>query len=227
MKSEKKKKTISSSLLAMFASIFIIIGIFFIFNNYFQSKKIVAYDYMANVFYEKASEESKKKEVKKEEPKEEQPASTPVEQPVTETPAPVYQISYIGYLEIPKINLKKGFLDINDKDNDVEKNIYVAPTSSYPDVSNGNLIIAGHSGTGWKAFFNDLYKLEKGDTLYITYKNKKYVYKIDNIYKQNKSGKISIYRDYEKTTLTLVTCTNNDSKTQTVYIAYLVETQDI
>ena len=34
-------------------------------------------------------------------------------------------------------------------------------------------------------------------------------------------------RDYEKTTLTLVTCTNNDSKTQTVYIAYLEKQEEI
>jgi len=227
MKEVTNKRTSSSSFLAMLASVFIIIGGIFVFNNYIQSKKIVAYDYMANIFYEKATKEAKKIEKKEEQKKEEQPQQQPQEQPVQETPAPVYQISYIGYLEIPKINLKKGFLDVNDKDNDVEKNIYVAPNSSYPDVSKGNLIIAAHSGTGWKAFFNDLYKLEKGDSLYITYKSKKYIYKIDNIYKQNKSGKISIYRDYEKTTLTLVTCTNNDSKTQTVYIAYLVETQDI
>ena len=221
----KNKETPTKT--AFIGAILTLVGGFFLSYNYIESKKIVAYDYMANIFYEKATKEAKKIEMKEEQKKEEQPQQQPQEQPVQETPAPVYQISYIGYLEIPKINLKKGFLDVNDKDNDVEKNIYVAPNSSYPDVSKGNLIIAAHSGTGWKAFFNDLYKLEKGDSLYITYKSKKYIYKIDNIYKQNKSGKISIYRDYEKTTLTLVTCTNNDSKTQTVYIAYLVETQDI
>ncbi len=227
MKKKKEKKSISSSGVAALASIFIIIGGFFIFNNFLHSKKIIAYDYMANVFYEKAVEESKKEETKKEdEPNTPEENKTEEPEPTT-SPTTTYQINYIGYLEIPKINLKKGFLDINDKDNDVEKNIYVSPNSSYPDVEKGNLIIAGHSGTGWKAFFNDLYKLNKDDLIYVTYKNKKYTYKIDNIYKQNKSGKISIYRDYEKNTLTLVTCTNNDSKTQTVYIAYLTNTQDI
>lgn len=227
MKVEKSRSKKSASVVAVLASIFIIVGIFFIFNNFFHSEKIVAYDYMANIFYEKALEEEKKKaEEKKKEP--EQPDENKTEpEPEVQQPTQTYQINYVGYLEIPKINLKKGFLDVNDSENDVEKNIYVSPNSSYPDVKNGNLIIAGHSGTGWKAFFNDLYKLNKDDELYITYKNKKYTYKIDNIYKQNKSGKISIYRDYEKTTLTLVTCTNNDSTTQTVYIAYLVDTQDI
>ena len=44
-----------------------------------------------------------------------------------------------------------------------------------------------------------------------------------NIYKHPKTGTIAIYRNYDKTTLTLVTCTNNDSTTQTIYIAELQE----
>ena len=91
-----------------------------------------------------------------------------------------------------------------------------------PDVTNGNLIIAGHSGTGWKAFFNDLYQLVEGDQAIVTYQNKRYTYQITNIYKEKKTGTIAIKRDYNKTSLTLVTCTNNDDTTQTVYIAELV-----
>ena len=79
---------------------------------------------------------------------------------------------YIGYLNIPKINLTKGFLDNRSSENDVEKNILVVEGSNYPDVDKGNFILAGHSGTGWKAFFNDLYKLSAGDTAKITYKDK-------------------------------------------------------
>ena len=55
--------------------------------------------------------------------------------------------------------------------------------------------------------------------------NKKYTYKIVNIYTQPKVGNIAIYRDYSKTTLTLITCTNNDSTTQTIYIAELIKTE--
>ena len=128
---------------------------------------------------------------------------------------------YIGYLTIPKINLTKGFLDIRSTENDVDKNLLVVEGSNYPDKEQGNFIIAGHSGTGWNSFFNDLYKLNENDTVYVTYKGKKYIYLIKNIYKQPKIGKLAIYRDYTKTTLTLITCTNNDSTTQTVYIAEL------
>ena len=116
----------------------------------------------------------------------------------------------------------KGFVDKRSTENDVEKNILVVEGSNYPDVDKGNFILAGHSGTGWKAFFNDLYKLSAGDTAKITYKDKTYTYQITNIYKQPKTGKLAIYRNYDKTTLTLITCTNNDSTTQTIYIAELI-----
>ncbi len=195
---------------AFIGAILTLVGGFFISYNYIESKKIVAYDYMSNAFYngseivEITEEEATNKKV---EDKEE-------DTPVTN--------DYIGYLTIPKINLTKGFVDKRSTENDVEKNILVVDGSNYPDTEKGNLILAGHSGTGWKAFFNDLYKLQVGDTAQVTYKGKKYIYSITNIYTQPKVGKVAIYRDYSKTTLTLVTCTNNDSTTQTIYIAELI-----
>ena len=208
-KDKKVEKRISTNVIAAMSSLFIIIGGFFLFNNYISKKKIYAYDYVSNIFY-KEKEETKIVETVEKEEKEEE-----------EDKVEVSPEGYIGYLEIPKINFSKGFVDKNSPDNDVDKNIYIAPKSDYPDVENGNFIIAGHSGTGWRAFFNDLYKLEKGDHINISYKNRDYTYIIDDIYKQEKTGTISIYRNQSKNTVTLVTCTNNDSKTQTVYIAYL------
>lgn len=208
-----KQKRISPSVTAAVGALLTLIGGFFLSYNYIQSKKVVAYDYMANAFYngneivEIAEEEDINKPVEEELPEE-----------VTN--------DYIGYLTIPKINLTKGFLDKRSTENDVEKNILVVSGSNYPDTEKGNLILAGHSGTGWKAFFNDLYKLEVNDTAYITYKNKKYIYSIVNIYTQPKVGKLAIYRNYDKTTLTLITCTNNDSTTQTIYIAELVSVEE-
>lgn len=205
----KKKRRISPSVLAAYTAVAILIGGFFLSYNYIQSKKIVAYDYIANIFYTNNLNVIVEEDgIKREE-------AVTEEGPVTN--------DYIGYLNIPKINLIKGFLDKRSTENDVEKNILVVEGSSYPDIDKGNLILAGHSGTGWKAFFNDLYKLNKGDVAYVTYKNKKYTYKIVNIYTQPKIGTIAIYRNYDKTTLTLVTCTNDDSTTQTIYIAELQE----
>lgn len=211
---KKIQRRISPSKTAIIGALITLIGGFFLSYNYIQAKKIMAYDYMANAFYNGnevisiTEEEDKKKPLQEDE----------LVGEVTN--------EYIGYLTIPKINLTKGFLDKRSTENDVEKNILVVSGSNYPDTEKGNLILAGHSGTGWKAFFNDLYKLEVNDTAYITYKNKKYIYNIVNIYKQPKVGKLAIYRDYDKTTLTLITCTNNDSKSQTVYIAELVNVEE-
>ena len=212
-KQEYNKKRISPSVVAIIGAILTLTGGFFISYNYIQSKKVVAYDYMANIFYES------NKEKKEEETQISEVTETQEETPVEESDT--YTDEYIGYLIIPKINLQKGFVDKRSTENDVEKNIMIVEGSNYPDVEKGNFIIAGHSGTGWKAFFNDLYQLTTGDTAYVTYKGKKYTYTITNIYKQQKTGKIAIYRNYDKTTLTLVTCTNNDDTTQTVYIAEL------
>lgn len=204
----KKQKRISSSTIAVIGSVILLIGGFFLSYNYVQSKKIVAFDYMANVFYQTEEIEILEHDGElQQESKEEELGE------VTN--------DYIGYLTIPKINLKKGFLDMRSEYNNIEQNITVIKGSSYPDKEKGNFIIAAHSGSGWKAFFNDLYKLSTGDIAEVSYKGKKYTYKIVNIYKQDKVGTIAIYRNYDKTTLTLVTCTNFDSKTQTVYIAEL------
>lgn len=213
-KHNKKDKRISPSITATIGAVITLIGGFFLSYNYVQSQKIVAFDYMSNAFYDgneivNISEEEDKKE--KLEVKE-------LEGEVTN--------EYIGYLSIPKINLTKGFLDKRSTENDVEKNILVVDGSTYPDVEKGNLILAGHSGTGWKAFFNDLYKLTENDQVYIDYKNKKYTYNIVNIYKQPKVGRVAIYRNYDKTTLTLITCTNNDDYTQTIYIAELINVKN-
>ena len=164
----KETKRISPHVTAFIGAIITLIGGFFLSYNYVQAKKIVAFDYMANAFYN-GNEVVQITE--------EEETNKPIEE--EKLPDEVTN-EYIGYLNIPKINLTKGFLDMRSTENDVEKNILV-----------------------------------------VTYKNKKYNYKIVNIYKQPKTGVLAIYRNYDKTTLTLITCTNNDSKSQTVYIAEL------
>ena len=148
---------------------------------------------------------------------------TIIEGPSEEIPVEeAYSNYYIGNLEIPKINLNRGFVDINSEDNNISKNVTIVDSSDMPDVDKGNFILAAHSGSAYISYFNDLYKLNKGDYAYVTYRGVKYTYQITNIYTQPKTGKIGIYRDHEKTTLTLVTCTNFDKTTQTIYIAELI-----
>ena len=135
--------------------------------------------------------------------------------------------NYIGYIEIPIINLNQGLVSMDDPNNNVDKNIQTIYPSDYPDVDQGNLILAAHSGTSSISYFKNLYKLNVNDIVNIYYNNTKYVYKIANIYTVPKNGEVAIYRDTNITTLTLITCTKNNDTLQTVYIAYLTNKETI
>lgn len=126
---------------------------------------------------------------------------------------------YEAIVSIPKINLQNRLYNITDDRNDVNKNVYVLPSSDMPDIDDGNLILASHSGSSDIAYFKNLNQLQKGDKVYIIYNHKKYEYLITNIYKQDKVGKIRIKRNYDKQTLTLITCDKYDDTKQIVYIA--------
>ena len=129
---------------------------------------------------------------------------------------------YAGVLEIPKISLKRGFYNTDSKYNNIEHNVSMIAGSSMPDVPNGNLMLMAHSGDAYISFFAYLYRLKVGDSAYVTYQGNRYKYQIVNIYTVPKTGKVAVYRNYNKTTLTLITCTKNDDTTQTIYIAELV-----
>jgi len=87
-------------------------------------------------------------------------------------------------------------------------------------MSNGNVIIAGHSGSSTVSYFKNLYNLDIGDLIYLEYDNDVYKYKIDNKYLVKKTGNIEIIRDTNTKVVTLVTCYGNDK--QLVVIANIV-----
>ena len=138
----------------------------------------------------------------------------------TTTTAPKKYISYtyIGQLSIPKIRFKRGFVKKESKYNNIEYNITIANEADYPDVKNGNFILMAHSGDAPISFFEPLYKLELGDIATVSYNAKAYYYRLVKTYQVEKTGKIAIYRDYNKKTLTLITCTHDDLTKQSVYI---------
>lgn len=129
--------------------------------------------------------------------------------------------NYIGVLEIPKINIKRGFLNIKDKGNNVNKNLQVIKSSDMPNVKNGNLIIAAHSGNSYISYFKNLHKLSNDDVAYVYFNNIKYTYKVAGKYDAEKNGKVTIHRDNKKNTLTLITCSQTDKTKQIVYILEL------
>ena len=146
------------------------------------------------------------------------------EESIEETQEEIKQVesyNYIGVLEIPKINFKRGFLDINDRNNNVNKNIQILENSTMPDIDGGLLVIAGHSGSGRVAFFRNLDKLKKDDQIYIYYKNIKYIYEVINIYEETKDGDIAIPKISESS-LVLTTCSQKDKTKQVVVISKLI-----
>lgn len=127
---------------------------------------------------------------------------------------------YIAVLEIPKINLKRG-LSQDKYYNNVNRNVEILKGSTMPNISKGNFILAGHSGSGRVAYFRNLNKLTIGDISYIYYGGIKYTYKVNNIYDIEKTGTATITRDLNKTTLTMITCRHNTNK-QIVIISELI-----
>ena len=139
-----------------------------------------------------------------------------------EEPAEEYTIDYnkyLGVLEIPKIRLKRGFYGLDSKYNSIQYNVTLVGGSTMPDVPNGNLILMAHSGDAYISYFAYLYKLNIGDEAYVTYAGNTYRYVITNIYEVPKIGMISLERNKDRTTLTMITCTKDNDYTQTVYIA--------
>ena len=200
---------LSNRTIVIIAFIAIISGILIISADYLEGKKEKAYQKVSISLY---SEINNKKQ-----------DNTPQNIEATEeeyipTPNPN---GYLGILTIDKINLQQGFYDKTNENNNVSKNLTFLSPSNYPDEKNGNVILVAHSGVTRIAYFRNLYQLKVGDIAKIEYKGHLYTYKIDNIYNETKDGNVTVYRDTNRQTLTMITCTKNDDTKQTIYIAYL------
>lgn len=131
--------------------------------------------------------------------------------------------TYDAILVIPKINLKNGIYKIGDQRNNINENIMIHYSSIYPNQDNSNIILIAHSGSGSKAYFKDLKKLDNDSLIEFYYQHTKYIYKIANIYSITKNGTALIDRDKNKKTITLITCDSKDKTKQIVYIGYLID----
>lgn len=135
--------------------------------------------------------------------------------------------NYLGVISIPKINLEQGFYDIDNPMNNVDKNIELISNSNMPDVENGTLILAAHSGNDRVSYFNKLYKLNIDDEIEIIYNKSKYLYKLIDIYEVEKTGSITLHNINNITSLVLVTCSNFNNDLQVVYISRLVNVSEM
>ena len=199
----KRKSKIVSIIIGIILLVAVII---FNLYNYSSSKKevIIEKNKIEEFFVEKIIEEPQMTEIK----------------PVTESKQQ-NTTNYSMIVEIPNIGLKKGLCSIGQECNAVSKNIQILKESDMPNVTNGNLLLAGHNGNSKVSFFNKLDKLKVNDSIYIYYNGTKYEYKLSNYYDIKKTGKAIIHRDNDKTTLVLITCKKNTDDKQVVYIAYL------
>lgn len=120
-------------------------------------------------------------------------------------------IEYDMILEIPKINLKKGILKKNDKNNSIDKNVTILKQSSYPNTT-GNIFLIAHSGTSKRSFFKDINKLNNKDIAYLYYQGVKYSYEVNHIYEIDKNNHITL-KTNTNNNLFLITCSQkNKSK---------------
>lgn len=212
-KNKNKDRKVSKSQLIIVGSLLIVVGIGIVSGKYL-------YNYLQNqneenlidTFYEEQKEitnDTKPEEtVQEEQPKQEVNQSK--------------KIDYIAVIKIPKIGLEKGLASKGSYYNNVNRNILILNESDMPDKDKGNVILAGHSGSGRTAFFKNLYKLQTDDEVSIFYDGSEYKYKVVNQYDIEKTGTANIVRNAEKSTLTLITCRHNTNK-QIIYICELVE----
>ena len=218
LKRKTKNNNQRKGQLLIVGSFLIIIGIGILggklVNNYLDKKQEQD---LINNFYEQQEEYVVDVPVMEEELVKEEDVEQE-EKKETTTPT----INYIAVIKIPKIGLEKGLASKGSYWNNVNRNIEILSESDMPDVENGNVILAGHSGNSGVSYFRKLNKLQNDDTVSIVYNGKEYKYKMVNSYEIEKNGYAHIVRNAEKSTLTLITCKHN-TNSQIVVICELVE----
>lgn len=204
-KNQKKNKKKGYLLLGILL-IFISTGM--ILNKYYQRNKIQNLEEdNINDFYESQEKISTNQDNDVEQEKQEE----------VKAEENIDKELYLAILKIDKINLERGIYSINSKNNNVNKNIQLLKESNLPDETNGNVILAAHSGNSYKAYFKNLVKLNNGDEAKIIYNGKTYIYNLYKFYEVEKTGKVEISRNINKQTLTLITCKHNTNK-QIVFV---------
>lgn len=115
------------------------------------------------------------------------------------------------YIKINKINLYKPIYNIDSKLNNVEKNVTLLKETNTPNKQQSHIFIAAHSGPGDNAYFDKLDELKINDEIILSYNSIKYIYKIINIWNENKIGYISIKKE-NKNSIILTTCGKEKNK---------------
>lgn len=209
LKKENPIKNKRYSLIIFLGIFLLLLGISYnIYNHYQQKKQDSVDNEKVEEFFEIKEEKDSDEEVSVE---------TPTVKEETD--------NYIGVLEIPKINLKKGIVDKTSASNNVNKNIYTLKETILPDEQiNSHIILAGHSGNSYISFFKNLKKLDMKDKINFYYKGVKYIYEVSNRYEIEKTGTTDL-KITNKSDITLITCISGTNK-QVVYVGNLVDKEN-
>ena len=127
---------------------------------------------------------------------------------------------YIGILEIPSIELKRGFFKENSPLNNVDLNIELISECNPNQAC--DFILASHSGNSAIAFFKNLDQLNINDIALLDYQHEKYTYHLSQIQNQQKNGMISL----EKTNLSRLVLTTCDKQNQSIQKVYIFEKEE-
>ncbi len=125
---------------------------------------------------------------------------------------------YNSFIEIPSIELKRGLVNINNSYNNVKDNIETI------EKTDNRIILASHNGNNYNSYFGNLYKMDLGDKIYLYDNGNKYEYIFSDNYEIKKNGYAEIYTDNTRKSIVLVTCKEDSSDAQVVYIGYLTNT---
>lgn len=209
LKKEKQIKNKRYSLIIFLGIFLLLLGVSYnIYNHYQQKKQDSVDNEKVEEFFEIREEKDSDEEVSVE---------TPTVKEETD--------NYIGVLEIPKINLKKGIVDKTSASNNVNKNIYTLKETNLPDEQiNSHIILAGHSGNSYVSFLRNLKKLDMKDKVYFYYKGVKYIYEVSNKYEIEKTGTTEL-KQTNISDITLITCISGTDK-QVVYVATLIDQEN-
>lgn len=211
MKKRKNKSKILSRLLTVVGFLLIFCGFAFICFKVYQNYSIKQLENNSlQKFFDIQEDNSSNANIEIEQ-----------QQEVSSTPKSSY--NYIAVLEIPKINLKRGLVSMDDRNNNINRNVAILKNSDMPNVEHGLLVLAGHSGSASISYFRHLNKLETSDQVYIYYQNIKYVYEVTNNERQDKTGNISISKKENETNLVLTTCDPVNKNKQVIITTKLID----
>lgn len=209
IRKKESNNKLSKSWLILIGSLVFIAGICIILFDVLSDKNIDKNE--NNALKEFYIQEDERIEVEDEEVNE-----TPIEEKRTQ------KIEYIAVLKIPKISLERGLVKPSSYLNNIQYNVAFLEDSAMPDQTNGNVILAAHSGNARISYFRKLDKLSIDDKVMIDYKGKTYTYSVVHIYDIEKTGKAKIIRNQNTNTLTLITCRHNTNN-QIVIICELLD----